>query len=206
MSEDPREQEVKLAISDPSDLDRLIAALGEPDAVIEQQNTYFDTPAGTLRSRGAMLRIRKAGDSIVATLKSDATFVDGYMQCTEIEEGVAPAIWADVDASAGGISALDIPPVIRALALLDHGEKLIALGEARNTRRVYHRSGGRVFEVDRTVLPGGRVEAEIEVETSDPHAVRSELEALLNAHQIAWRPQSKTKYERFLEARGLFSG
>lgn len=65
------ETEIKLDLS-PEDLNSLLGSdlLGEPDRVLEQRSTYFDTSDRTLWQEGFTLRIRRVGEAHTQTVKA----------------------------------------------------------------------------------------------------------------------------------------
>ena len=68
-----------------------------------------------------------------------------------------------------------------------------------NRRHVVHLEG-YVLEVDRTELPGGRVDAEVEVETDDPEGARRLVQGRADAAGVELFPQTRGKYARFRAA------
>ena len=68
----PQEIEVKFLISDVAALETRLQAAGfrEKTPPTHEMNTLYDTPDGSLRSRGEVLRIRKYGDKWKLTHKS----------------------------------------------------------------------------------------------------------------------------------------
>ncbi|MGF6177717.1 CHAD domain-containing protein [Ensifer sp. 4252] len=65
------EIELKLEVL-PADLDRLVGSdmLGEPVRIVQQHDTYFDTSDRTMLDAGFTLRVRKAGEARIQTVKA----------------------------------------------------------------------------------------------------------------------------------------
>jgi uncharacterized protein YjbK len=200
MDVDARELELKYALSGEDDVEAFAFKMGNPDKTLEQTNIYFDTPDRALHRGGCMLRVRVVGERVVATFKSDASLKDGYLECREQESSLPLALWQEIEAGERRLEEAAAPSVQAAMDILEPGARLEVLGTVLNTRRVYRLKSGCFLELDRTCLPGGRVDGEIEVETDQPEAVRVEVEALLEEHGIPWAYQNKPKYARFLEA------
>ncbi len=69
------ETEIKLALDGVSQGRRLLRRAGfrVSRRRVHERNTVFDTPDGTLRSRGQLLRLREAGSLVTLTFKERAT-------------------------------------------------------------------------------------------------------------------------------------
>ena len=194
------EQELKLGLVHPEALDDLLAALPRPRAVCEQTNHYFVDEAGHLASTRTMLRVRESRPvdsggpiTVVLTVKRRLVATDGYFVAEETECALDPAAWEDVRSGGRDLASLDATP----LAGLGVDTPLRCHGVMRNTRHVIA-CGGFTLEVDRTELPGGRVDAEVEVETGDPEGARSLVQARAEAAGVALFPQTTGKYARFI--------
>jgi inorganic triphosphatase YgiF len=91
MTDQDREIELKLEL-EPGSADRLRAALGAPPARVERLlSIYFDTPEGALRKAGFSLRVRRAGERFIQTVKQDAGEVAGLFDRPEWEWDVPGA-------------------------------------------------------------------------------------------------------------------
>ena len=196
------EQELKLGLVHPEALDDLLAALPRPRAVCEQTNHYFVDEAGQLKSSRTMVRVRvsrrldsEAPDVITLTRKRRLEAKEGYFIAEEVEAPLDPAAWASVQAGTQGLLDLD-PEPLRDLALT---APLICHGIMRNVRHVID-CEGFVLEVDRTELPGDRVDCEVEVETDDPEGARHLVTTRAKAAGVALFAQERGKYARFRAA------
>jgi adenylate cyclase class IV len=196
------EQELKLGLAHPEALDDLLAALPRPRAVCEQTNHYFVDDAGQLSASRTMVRVRVSRrldcdtpDVIVLTRKRRLQAHDGYFIAEEVESPLEPARWAEVLSGQRDLLDLD-PEPLRGLGLTS---PLTCHGVMRNLRHVID-CGGFVLEVDRTELPGDRVDCEVEVETDDPEGARRLVTARADAAGVALFAQERGKYARFLAA------
>jgi uncharacterized protein YjbK len=200
MDVDTQELELKYALPSVNDGEKLALMMGPPDAIHVQRNVYFDTPESDLLKAGAMLRVREVGEKIIATFKSEATLVDGYLQCREQESSLTSIEWRAVLEGGQSLESLDVATIHAARNCAQEGAGFEVLGVVLNTRRVYRLPSGHEMELDRTELPGGRVDVEVEIETDKPEIVRAEVEEILKNCEIPWSHQNKPKYARFLEA------
>jgi uncharacterized protein YjbK len=84
------------------------------------------------------------------------------------------------------------------------GAPLFAMGELRNQRTVFELSSGYLLELDKSSLPNGQVEYEVEVELRADNQSLAEARQILEPHLlnagIAELLPSKPKYHRFLDA------
>lgn len=197
---DHMEVEIKLALAGQADYDRVRAALGSAARTVEQINHYFETPDGRLRGAHAMLRVREGDGEPIATLKLRAQLTSGVMQAREVEAPVEPAVWAAVLRGERGLESVDVEPVRMALDHVGAGARLLPQGTMRNRRELHPLGGGFTAELDRTELPDGSVDFEVEVETPDPATAREHVARILDDCGAAWHEQSQSKYERFLHA------
>ena len=200
MDIDTQELELKYALSSVNDGEKLASMMGSPDGIHVQKNVYFDTSERDLLKAGAMLRVREVGEKIIATFKSEATLIDGYLQCREQESPLTPMQWKEVLEGKTPLENVDVATIDAARKCAPQGVGFEVLGVVLNTRRVYRLPSGYDMELDRTELPGGRIDVEVEIETDRPEIVRAEVEGILKTYEIAWSHQNKPKYARFLEA------
>lgn len=167
---------------------------------VSQTNTYFDTSDGRIRrGRGAMIRIREAGGDFELTAKdrvSTGAFGQRSRERNEaLSSSFARAILAGRVELARGDSALG-------LALVAEWGSLHPWASMANTRDSFDLKDGYVAELDLTELPGGRLDAEIELELRRPdHTPEGALKAL----RLAWPDlpdcdAATPKFRRFLEA------
>ncbi|MDP6942510.1 MAG: CYTH domain-containing protein [Myxococcota bacterium] len=196
------ELELKLGLVDARALPMLLDALPTPTAVVEQTNHYFVDDGGILAARRTMLRVREnrrldveSSVSIVLTLKRRLNAAAGYFVAEEVECDLATDGWRAVRDGERDLSTLSAPP----LADLAIDTPLRCHGVMRNTRHVIE-LGGYVLEVDRTELPGDRVDAEIEVETDDPDGARQLVQARADRAGVQLFDQTLGKYARFVAA------
>jgi adenylate cyclase class 2 len=91
------ETEVKLAVPDPATILSRLAAGGFTVATprVFEANTLYDTPVAALRSRGALLRIRQAGDVFTVTYKGPKLDSQRYKVQPETEFQVSDRRAAD---------------------------------------------------------------------------------------------------------------
>ena len=102
------EIEVKLRIDAAGPWPGRLAALGAEPCLgrARELDRVFDTPAGTLRAAGVLLRLRRRGDGGALTLKRPAAGGAAYKVRDEIETGVA-----DPDALEAILLGLGLRPV-----------------------------------------------------------------------------------------------
>lgn len=197
-SRDHTEVELKLRLNEEADYERLRACLGPPVETVEQVNHYFEAAGDGLRAAGAMLRVREGDGPPTVTLKVRARLAEGVLEAREVEASLDAGTWEEIRLGARGMESLDVAPVRVAVDLLGSPARLEVQGTMRN-RRERHTMGGRVLELDRTELPDGTRDFEVEVETDDPADTRQAVEALLRSCGAGWTEQTQSKYQRFLE-------
>ncbi len=194
------ERELKLRLADESAWAEVRAALGTPKATRRQVNTYFDTPDGRLRvARNLMVRVREAGGAVRLQVKDRIEASDGLLTSRERQAELTAAQWEAVHRGRTALTGLHVPLCVALFA--EVGAPLHPLGSMVNTRDVFDLSGGYVCELDRTELPGGGLDFEIEIELVAPahtlEGARAALEAV--AGPLDTTPSSP-KYARFLDA------
>jgi uncharacterized protein YjbK len=193
-----REDEVKLAL-EPGEFTRLLAHLGPADRELHQVNHYFDSPDGFLGRNGVVLRAREDVQRVL-TVKIGRNEGEGLFCSREHERPLGEEELAAL--VEGRSSPLELFPELSAL-LPSPRPAIRYLGAVENHRRLYHRPGGWEITLDETRFPVGPLDHELEVElqgtTGDPVGEIREIFARLG---LVWRPQSRTKYERFLERIG----
>jgi uncharacterized protein YjbK len=190
------EKETKLIVS-PEDYDR-IRERGVVLECREQLNVYYHDPSRLNEGLG-YLRVRfEAGREPVLTLKIPVSWEGSVRRMVELEETlreVGPPlhprpprkIHVDNDlpsSMSGHFHNLDIT-------------RLQRLGWMRNLRCVVDMGSGEV-ELDRTRLPDGTLQFEVEIETPD-----DALQAALTQTVMEWAPSATPsrigKFSRFLE-------
>ena len=198
------EVELKMAFA-PEGLQRLLAALPAVDSVREQHNHYLTDSAGTLSAAGVMVRVRESwkieGDrhervQIVLTTKVRTAAEGGVFVAIEHEQPLAPEIWDDFLASGGALPTGD-GEALDWLRAHHPVADLVLIGKMHNRRHRVHVDGFEL-EIDRTTFPGGVIETEIEVETTDITGARALVADVARRAGIDLVEQTQGKYRRFL--------
>ena len=197
------EVELKLALTPPEALERLLACLPTPDAVITQTNHYFADPVGVLARDRVMVRVRESvtqGDEspqpVILTIKRRAEVNNGLFIAQEDEYELDNEAWQVVRDDGGDLRQAGVEP-LEALCEALGVSMLFKVGAFRNTRRCIPLQG-LMLEVDRTEFPGGRVDVEVEVETEEVERARHVLMTIADAHHLHLQPQALGKYSRFV--------
>ena len=83
----------------------------------------------------------------------------------------------------------------------EHGKRapLIWAGQMINHRKRFQWDRELKIEVDASLYPDGFKDFEIELETYHPERERPKLIGLLQSLNLQFQPQTRTKYQRFLE-------
>lgn len=216
-----REIEFKLLLEDRSALEALARAAERRGArrsgPVVQENHFFDTPDARLRAQRIVVRLREEEARFVLSIKGGGEEVaegaphDRPEAEAPLEDGLAHELLGrrvlplEVLEAALGPRA---PRAVREVCEAAGGRELEHVGAFRNHRlRVGPLglpSGGPaalVLELDRTELPGGRVdhEVELEVEAAQLEAGRLLLEGLCAEAGVRGRPAT-SKARRFFEA------
>jgi inorganic triphosphatase YgiF len=207
------EQEFKLEVTDPQQLDEIAEApeirqwAEAPARTVTMRADYIDTADLALLQAGYAYRVRQEGEQWVATVKADLGGSEdgGLHRHQEWEaEVVDPSpdltVFADAELQA-------------TLSEIQGDRSLITLFRVEMERRVQMLSldqGSRAeWAVDRgRILADGREESvcEVELELKDgPLEPLRELILRLQSH-YPLRPDSRTKFARGLELAGLASG
>lgn len=203
------EQELKLALERPDELERLLAELPRPRAVIEQRNHYFVDPEGKTREARVMVRVREerrrdaaaAPRPVRLTLKQRRRVEAGVFLADERECDVEDALWAAVQA--GELDLAQAPVVLLQDLAAELGLRALQRHAVMTNLRHVIELGGYTLEVDRTELPGERVDAEVEVETEDPEGARSLVLEVAARAGVTLYEQTLSKYARLLSAAEL---
>jgi uncharacterized protein YjbK len=199
------EHELKLRLPDEAAAMRLAALLGTPRTVLEQCNTYFDSRESTVaRSGKMMIRVRSCESHYEVTIK-DRAIVDrdqGSLSSRERNSTISVIQGESVISGSNALTTLD-NELCRQL-FKELGEHLFAVGQIHNTRQVYDLPDNYVLELDRSELPNGLVEFEIEMELrSENHSLaeaRQRAELLFSQIGITDVEPSHPRYHRFLAA------
>ena len=167
-----------------------------------QVNWYFHgRPDGALARGGAMLRLRQEPDGWVLAFKGGLAVAGDYFVSEEVE---APL--ADEEAARAldrGLGRVDggAGPLARASAV-DPAPRFEAAGFSRTERTLAPLGTGDDLVLDASTFPGDLRDFEAEVETENPDRVRAALDRLARELDVAFHPQERTKYRRFLDALG----
>jgi uncharacterized protein YjbK len=189
-----RETEFKYSLEH-GEYDAVRVRLGEPQFERHFANRYFGVEGGTER-KDWVLRLRVAENEKELTLKIGRELSPGVFDSQEYNSSVTadcPLAW-------------EAEEPIRVLRREISRQPLICLGESINQRSVFQApvQVGRLWELDRTQLPGGKTVYELEVEVAMKEdrldAMRERLEGWLADAKVSIAPSSKTKYARFLAA------
>lgn len=165
-----REVELKFVLPDERAAKALEAkAAGSRASRVLQVNHVFDTPDRRLRGNGLTLRLREEEGAWTVTLKGPARRVGAARDRTELEAGVTPERAARILAGEETpLAALDGDRALTREAAKRAGKRIVRLGSFRNRRTTVSAElagyGPALLEIDRTELPGGRVDHEVELE------------------------------------------
>ncbi len=190
------ESEVKLTVS-AGDYRHLLD-VGRIVECREQLNIYLHDP-GRLQEGLGYFRVRfETGKEPVASLKIPVGWEGDVRRMVEMEEplqAMGPALYPRPHRR---VAVRPHLPTAMARHFLDLGiEELRRLGWMRNRRCFVAFQGAGVAEVDRTILPDGSVQFEVEIETDDG-AVRDALVARIRAEAPSARFSELGKFSRFL--------
>ena len=211
-----QELELKFVLPDAAASAALEAAAGgrRRERVV-QTNHLFDTSDARLRAAGLTLRLREEAGSWRVTLKGPSRRLGAARAREELEAAVGRATATRI--LAGEVSPLDALDSAAGLVAgaRDRAEGgLRLLGSFRNERvRVLADLPGygpALLEIDRTHLPGDRVDHEVELEVPaagpDAEEAAGRAEAALRTllERIGVEPvQASGKASRFVRALGL---
>lgn len=195
--------------------DRVLAVLGPVTATKRQVNHIFDTPSGRLRAERYAVRLRLEDGVPIVTVKGPSQRVGAHTSARTEAEAVVDSEQArgilsgDLDPVAALQSRVASPAYAALYAGLERarrGEPLRVVGSFENVRRTIDvELPGElrlIVELDRTSLPGGSVDEEIEIELTDVARV-AEVEAWLEARAAAAGVElraSSPKVSRFYAA------
>lgn len=195
------EVEIKLRLPDAASYEAVLSALSASrGATHRQENYFFDSPDGALRSRRVVLRVRIYDETKkgLITIKGKQDLVGGVGRASEQEVEVDAAAAREY-LSAPSRMLAEVPLVQRLLASPETGlgvESLTPLGGFRNLR-VEIAWEGHVIELDRTDFDWGTVH-ELELETETPEIVKPKLEALLAGLGVAFSDAKCSKFANFV--------
>jgi len=201
------ETELKLALLEWRDYDRLVRHLDVPEAHFTQYNSYLDDADRSLRKAQVMLRAREikfpvgaakglGKPPVTITAKRRKSAIGGVFISEEREQVMSYDDWTDFEC---GKTPLETTGhVFQWVAEQASHGPLSVIGRVTN-HRWKMRSGPFVLEIDKTHFPDGTIECEIECETILPEEARTHIAGLLKSLNIAFREQTRGKFARFLE-------
>jgi uncharacterized protein YjbK len=218
MSDDSREIELKFRLESSAQAAALLTAVvggAWSRAPVRQVNHFFDTAGGDLNRARYTLRLRvQEGENLLTAKGPERKSPDGTLSDkAEDERPVGPAEagrllrgeHSPLDALA---TALGAPSALLSeMRALIAGQPLLHVGAFENERtsvpaalEVEGRHVPLLFELDCTLLPGGRVDHEVEVELGAEGSpqVAEAVRALLRRAGIEPRA-APSKAQRFFE-------
>jgi uncharacterized protein YjbK len=179
--------------------DRLDAALGAPH-LLEQDNRFYDTADHRLRAARCNIRLRTENGRLLLTCKRRTTAAGPGHHHDEWEHWLDGLERDHVEAPGADLAALlPLPETIRSILA---GAALLPIGGFANLRREYHH-GDDLLCLDRTTLPQGRIDYELEIETARAAEAEAFWSNRLQDWGIVWQPQPLTKFARFLGCLGM---
>ena len=203
------EVELKLLLSDVEALERiervLVARGAGHGSPLRQVNHIFDTPAASLRSRRISLRVREEEGRFELTAKGPGS-VEGDVHRRvelelELEEGEARTLLAGQGDALANLEQRfgREHDLLRGAREALAGERPVEVGQFENERRklgpLELEGSALFFELDRTRLPGGCVDHELELEfpAGLEHAARELVAGVLREAEAKGAPaESKT--------------
>ncbi len=199
-----------------------VCRLGAPAGAVFQDNRFYDTRRRVLGRSGWALRLRRQWCGPAASgppcqwlvaLKGPATRQGAAFTRPEHEQEIpARVAWALLEGQARLDETLPehwfLPEDVARASLADL--ELVAWFQNVRVRRRIRLAGEELLlEADATTFPGGwkRYEVELEFpESTDPHGLHSELEALLRSHGVEVSEANQGKFAealRILEVFGM---
>lgn len=175
----------------------LKSLLGEPHQ-LRQDNRFFDTKDRHLRKAALNLRLRRENDRLLMTCKGRGGIgTAGEHRHIEWEEWLNPNLWQQIEAGTLSAHQLPLPEPIR--HALGDGH-ILPLGGFANQRLEFHQreTPAALLCLDRTEYLGARIDYELEIETTDPHANAIRWGDQLKKWNIEFSPQPLTKFARFI--------
>ena len=200
------EIELKWGLTDPLNLERLLAHLPGVQGILTQENHYFTDVRGRLRQAKTMVRLREEvssgfakGDQLRAllTIKRRVAKDAGVFRAEEIEERIDIGLWRDIQRGLKSLDDLDFPALHELKATFDV-DVWQQQGTLMNRRHVVLVEGF-VLEIDQTTFDDGHVDVEVEVETEDIEGAKALLTRVGHASSIDFFEQTQGKYSRFLK-------
>jgi cellulose biosynthesis protein BcsQ len=199
----------RLRVRDEADFERVVRVVREsgasnrPERTAIQESHFFDTASGALRGAGGVLRLRIEGSERLLGARGPARRTElGLVERPEAEVQIAPAEAERLLSDTGAPLELlaerlgdPRPSLIDSMSASVGDAPLLHLGSFRNVRRSLGPialgavgSAEVTLEMDRTELPGGRLDHELEVQVApeDADECRTVLEALLERARIPW--------------------
>jgi uncharacterized protein YjbK len=193
-----KEIELKYVLEGEGAYQRLCEFLAPPVAEFDQVNHYFHTADLAVPGPGGMIRVRVERGKTLFAVKLGGRLSGGVLSASEFEielpkgdefyRSSPQALW---EAGNPGMELLE----------RECGAKvpLLWAGRLINHRAVFRWEHGCRLEADASLFPDGYKDYEVELETASPEEHRASLVRLLESLGIPVRPQTKTKYQRFLE-------
>jgi uncharacterized protein YjbK len=192
-----REVELKWSLSEDGYTtlaSRLPEVLG-PALRLEQENRFFDSCDLRLRRALCNVRLRLENGRLLLTCKRRVATPDQAHRHDEWEAWLDGDLRQRIETPGTDLAAmLPLPdPVRQAL----EGAPLMPMGGFANLRLEFH-DGDHLLCLDRTSFPGGRIDHELEIETSRPADADARWSARLDQWGVPHQHQPLTKFARYL--------
>jgi hypothetical protein len=133
----------------------------------------------------------------VLAFKRGGPAADGRFEAEELEEPLDPEAWRRVLQGVTSLADVD-SRVVRRAAALAPAPALERLGWVRVRRSAFVLPGGTRIELDESEFEDGSRDWELELEAEDLERHVPALEEAVRRRRLPWRPQTMTKYQRFL--------
>lgn len=206
------EMEIKLDLINEQNFVRLLEYFPEPVKMKHQSNYFFDSDNWDLSRSGWALRLRKADNSAIVTLKGlMAEDIEGLTVRPEIEQPLPVRQFEEFINQ--GIRPEQLPnDIFLLLKDLNPGIGLKERLHFTTDRHIINYMDATVqvyFEADRTLYQDGSTDYELEIEIED----RSQFDRILSAVReifiklnIPLKFQEESKFARALKKTGIDTG
>jgi uncharacterized protein YjbK len=194
-----KEQELKLLVTKET-YDRLLTHANKNMPSLQQTNYYFDMPDFYMGKNGVMLRVREENGKWILCAKIKQKSDSAAVSSIELEKEISPDVFAEGKENPDILVALLPEEGQRAIRRLVAPSDLIVRGTLRNERHKLQLIEGYLCELDRTSLPGGKEEYELEIEGMESEAACQHVIDSLSSMGYSFSINQKSKYQRLQES------